>query len=328
MQMLSTVCILHFELTDRHSSVVAVLRRVLALNLLVAIAKIALGYFSGAVSILSDGFHSLADASSNVVALVGVSAAQRPADEDHPYGHRKYETMASVGILMFMLLALTEVARHAVEHLRAPSVPSVLPAGIITMVATLVVNLFVVRYESSAGRRLRSEVLSADAKHTRSDVWTTIAVLVALAGVWLGYPILDGIAGIVVSAFIGYACWQIAREASGVLADEIVLAEGDIRPVVESVPGVVGCEKIRTRGSADSVFVDLHLWIDGRTPLGEAHALSHVVKDRLMTRFPEVVDVVIHIEPPKMSSQSPTSNIQGRDARPDGPPEGGPYDRT
>ena len=301
---------MNFELTDRHHSVVSVLRRVLALNLAVAFAKIGLGYFSGAVSILSDGFHSLADASSNVVALVGVSAAQRPADADHPYGHRKYETMASVGILMFMLLVLSEVARQAIEHFRAPSTPTVLPLGMAMMTATLVVNLFVVRYESSAGRRLRSEVLGADAKHTQSDVWTTLAVLVALAGVWLGYPVLDPIAGLVVSGFIGYACWQIAREVSGVLSDEIVLKEDDIRPVVESVPGVIGCEKIRTRGASDNVFVDLHLWIDGRTPLGEAHALSHVVKDQLMARFPEIVDVVIHIEPPH------------------GPPKGVPYART
>jgi cation diffusion facilitator family transporter len=300
---------LNFELTERHQSVVRVLRRVLILNLIVAIAKVSLGYFSGAVSILSDGFHSLADASSNVVALVGVSAAQRPADENHPYGHRKYETMASVAILMFMLLVLSEVARNAIAHLRAPAVPTVLPAGIITMVATLVINVFVVRYESRAGRRLRSEVLGADAKHTRSDVWTTIAVLAALTGVALGYPVLDPIAGLVVSVFIGYACWQIAREASGVLADEIVLAEENIRSVVQSVPGVIGCEKIRTRGPADNVFVDLHLWIDARTPLGEAHALSHVVKDRLMARFPEIVDVVIHIEPPHEQLPNPQPQL-------------------
>jgi cation diffusion facilitator family transporter len=285
-------------LTDRHRAVVTVLRRVLVLNLLVAVAKIALGSVSGAVSILSDGFHSLADAASNVVALVGVSAAQRPADENHPYGHRKYETMASVGILMFMLFVLVEVAQHAFAHLRMPSMPAAVPLGITTMLVTLAINVIVVRYESSAGRRLRSEVLGADAKHTKSDVWTTTAVLVALAGVWLGYPILDPLAGLIVTLFIGYACWQIAREASGVLADQIVLPEEDIRAVVESVSGVVGTEKIRTRGSADSVFVDLHLWIDGRTPLGEAHALSHVVKDKLMARFPEIVDVVIHIEPP------------------------------
>jgi cation diffusion facilitator family transporter len=189
-------------LTDRHRSVARVLRRVLVLNLIVAVAKIALGYFAGAVSILSDGFHSLADASSNVVALVGVSAAQRPADDDHPYGHRKYETMASVGILMFMLLVLSEVARNAIVHLRAPRTPSALPVGVITMLATLAVNVFVVRYESRAGRRLRSEVLGADARHTQSDVWTTLAVLAALVGAGLGYPVLDPLAGLVVSAFI------------------------------------------------------------------------------------------------------------------------------
>jgi cation diffusion facilitator family transporter len=286
------------QLTDRHRAVVRVLWRVLVLNLLVAFAKIALGYFSGAVSILSDGFHSLADAASNVVALVGVSAAERPADQNHPYGHRKYETMASIAILMFMLLVLSEVVRNAIVHLRAPQPPALIPIGILAMLGTLVINVFVVRYESSAGRRLRSEVLRADAKHTKSDVWTTIAVLAALGGVSVGYPILDPVAGLIVTLFIAYACWQIAREASGVLADEIALPEDDIRTVVESVPGVVGTEKIRTRGSADNVFVDLHLWIEGRTPLGEAHALSHVVKDTLMARFPEIVDVVIHIEPP------------------------------
>jgi cation diffusion facilitator family transporter len=193
---------------------------------------------------------------------------------------------------------LSEVARNAIVQLRAPRMPSVLPVGVVTMLVTLAINVFVVRYESRAGTRLRSEVLGADARHTQSDVWTTLAVLIALTGVWLGYPVLDPLAGLVVSVFIGYACWKIAREASGVLADQIVLAEDDIRSVVESVPGVIGSEKIRTRGTADNVFVDLHLWVAPRTPLGEAHALSHVVKDRLMERFPEVVDVVIHIEPP------------------------------
>ena len=100
------------------------------------------------------------------------------------------------------------------------------------------------------------------------------------------------------------------------LADQIVLAEGDIRPVVESVSGVIGCEKIRTRGASDNVFVDLHLWVDGRTPLGQAHALSHVVKDKLMARFPEIVDVVIHIEPPHEQIPNLKSQIQQRSESP------------
>jgi len=284
--------------TDRYSSVVSVLYRVLFLNLAVAIVKIVLGSFTGAVSILSDGFHSLTDAASNVVALVGVSAARRPPDENHPYGHRKYETIASLGILMFLGAVLLQVLSAAYDRLVNGGTPRVFPEGIGVMSATLVVNLFVVRYELREGVRLNSEVLRADAKHTRSDVLTSVAVLAALIGVWLGYPLLDPLAAILVSAFIGYAGWQIAQDASRILSDEIVIAEEDVRTVVRSVPAVLGCHRIRTRGPADHVFMDLHIWLDGKTPLESAHSTSHVVKDRLMTRFPHLADVVIHIEPP------------------------------
>ena len=285
-------------MTDRYTEVTRVLNRVLVLNLLVAVAKIALGYYTGAVSITSDGFHSLTDSASNFVALVGVSVARRPPDANHPYGHRKYETMASLGILVFLVIVLIEVLTAAADRLVNGGTPRVFPEGIGLMTVTLIVNLFVVSYEMREGRRLNSEVLRADAKHTRSDVLTTGAVLGALLGVWWGYPMLDPMAALLVAGFIGHACWSIAQEASRVLGDEIVIAEGEVSEVVQSVPGVIGCEKIRTRGSADYAFLDLHLWLDGDMALKEAHATSHVVKDRLMTRFPQLVDVVIHIEPP------------------------------
>ena len=283
---------------DRYDAVVGVLYRVLALNLAVALVKIVLGYTTGAVSILSDGFHSLTDSASNVVALVGVSIARRPPDENHPYGHRKYETMASLGILVFLVIVLVQVLSAAYDRVVNGGSPRVFPEGIGIMTVTLVVNLFVVSYEERAARRLNSEVLRADAKHTRSDVLTTGAVLGALLGVWWGYPLLDPLAAIFVAAFIGRAGWGIAQEASRILADEIVIAEEDVREVVRSVPQVIGCHRIRTRGPADYVFMDLHVWLDGRTPLESAHATSHVVKDRLMRRFPHLADVVIHIEPP------------------------------
>ena len=271
----------------------------------------ALGYYTGAVSILSDGFHSLTDSASNVVALIGVSIARRPPDADHPYGHRKYETMASLGILVFLVVVLVEVLSAAADRFVNGGTPRVFPEGIGLMTVTLIVNLFVVSYEMRAGKRLKSEVLRADAKHTRSDVLTTGAVLGALLGVWWGYPLLDPMAALLVAGFIGHACWSIAQEASRVLADQIVLPEGEVRDVVQSVEGVIGCEKIRTRGSADYAFLDLHLWLDGDMPLKTAHAASHVVKDRLMTKFPQLADVVIHIEPPPLTTpnaQNPTPN--------------------
>ena len=285
-------------MSDRYGSVVRVLWRVLFANLAVAIAKIALGYATGAVSILSDGFHSLTDSASNVVALIGVWAARRPPDANHPYGHRKYETMASLGILVFLGIVLVQVLSAAADRLINGGTPRVFPEGIGVMAVTLVVNLFVVSYEMREGRRLHSEVLRADAKHTRSDVLTSIAVLGALIGVWFGYRLLDPLAALLVAGFIGHACWSIALEASGILSDQIVIAEDEVRLVVQSVPEVLGCEKIRTRGSADHAFLDLHLWLDRQMPLQTAHATSHVVKDRQMAKFPQLVDVVIHIEPP------------------------------
>jgi cation diffusion facilitator family transporter len=285
-------------LTEKYAAVTRVLYRVLVLNLAVAFAKIALGYATGAVSILSDGFHSLTDGASNIVALIGVSVARRPPDENHPYGHRKYETMASLAILVFLVIVLMQVLGAAYDRLVNGGTPRVFPEGIGVMTLTLIVNLFVVRYEVGEARRLNSEVLHADANHTRSDVLTSVAVLGALLGVWWGYPLLDPLAAILVAAFIGNAGWKIAKDASGILSDEIVIAEDDVKAVIRSVPEVVGCHQIRTRGPADHIFMDMHLWLDGNTSLDSAHRTSHVVKDLLMARFPNLHDVVIHIEPP------------------------------
>jgi cation diffusion facilitator family transporter len=292
-------CILHFELTaDRYSAIVSVLNKVLVLNLAVAIAKIVLGYATGAVSVLSDGFHSLTDSASNIVALVGVSVARRPPDENHPYGHRKYETIASVGILLFLIIVLLEVVTAAIDRLMTGAVPRVYPEGIGVMTITLVVNIVVMNYELRQGHRLNSEVLLADAKHTRSDVLTSVTVIAALIGVSFGYPLLDPIAALFVAAFIGHACWQIAQGASRILSDEVALAEDEVRAVVQTVPEVIGCHQIRTRGSADHVFVDMHIWLNGDMRLDDAHTASHVVKDKLMAKYPQIADVVIHIEPP------------------------------
>jgi len=283
----------------RSRAIARVLANVLILNLVVASAKIAFGAWSGAVSILSDGFHSLTDGFSNVVALVGIQIARRPADISHPYGHRKFETLAAAGIFVFLLLVLVQVVETAYGRLGSEQVPHVTAGSFVVMVGTLLVNLLVVRYEARAGRVFKSEVLLADAHHTRSDVYTSTAVIAALIGVRLGYPLLDPLAALVVAGFIGRAGFQIAREASDVLADRVVLDPDLVRNVVLSaVPEVVGCHEIRTRGSTDHAFLDLHVWFPADMQLHEAHRLSHIVKDRLHAEFPQLADVIIHIEPP------------------------------
>jgi cation diffusion facilitator family transporter len=288
--------------SSRYAEVARVLTRVLFLNLLVAIAKIAFGYASGAISVLSDGFHSLTDAASNVVGLVGVRAAQQPPDADHPYGHRKYETVAAAAVNVFLLLVVIEVLRNAFNHLTGRSTAHEIGlASFVVMLVTIAINLFVVAYESRQAERLASEVLLADAMQTRGDVWSSMTVIAALVGARSGLPILDPIAALVVAAFIAYSGFQVARATTMILSDRTVMDESDLERVVMSVPGVIGCHQIRTRGSADHVFLDLHVWLPPAMPLIDAHALSHVVKDRLMARYPQIADAIIHIEPPPPS---------------------------
>jgi cation diffusion facilitator family transporter len=299
-------------LTSRSRGVSRVLLRVLVLNLVVAGAKLVFGYATGAVSIISDGFHSLTDSASNIMGLIGLRLSRKPPDADHPYGHRKFETLAAAGIFVFLLLVVIEVVQNAVGRLRTGVALQVSAYSFVVMIVTLAINLAIVRYEAGEGRRLHSELLLADAAHTRSDVWTSCAVLISLTAVRLGFPWLDPVGALLIAIFIARTGYQIGLQTSGILADRVVLAEDDIRRVVLDVPEVVGCHQIRTRGSFDHTFLDLHVWFAPDTPLHEAHRLSHVVKDRLMEAFPQIADAIIHIEPPPpqhVNSQPPTSNV-------------------
>lgn len=267
-------------------------------NVAVAVAKIVFGYATQSVAITSDGYHSLTDSFSNVVGLVGLRIARKPPDLDHPYGHRKYETLTAAGIFVALILVVEEVVRNAIEHLRTGHHGTVTGTSFVLMLLTLGVNLAVVAYERRKAAQLSSELLLADAMHTRSDVFTSLGVIASLIGVKLGYPVLDPLGGLVVAVFIALTGFEIAREASRILTDRIVMDEDDIRGVVMGVPQVLGCHQIRTRGSVDHVFLDLHVWVRGDLPLDHAHDISHQVKDAIMARYPEIADAIIHIEPP------------------------------
>ena len=138
------------DLLTRNAAVSRVLFRVLLLNLAVAGAKLVFGYATGAVSIISDGFHSLTDSASNVIGLIATRAARKPPDDDHPYGHRKYETLAAAGIFVFLLLAVIEIARAAFARFAAGSAPAVTTASFAVMLVTLAINLAVVAGRSRA----------------------------------------------------------------------------------------------------------------------------------------------------------------------------------
>ena len=283
---------------SRYTEVRTVLVRTFFLNLGVALIKILLGHATGTISMLSDGYHSLTDGASNIAALIGLRVARKPPDANHPYGHRKFETLAAATIALFLAIVMLEVGQAAYDRFRSGSAPLISLLSFVVMLVTLAINIAVVRYERRAGHRLSSELLLADARHTQSDVLTSCAVIAALAATALGYPMFDPVAALVIVGFIGYAGFDIARNAERVLSDQRVISEDDIRTVVQSVPRVLGSHHIRSRGTPDHVFLDLHIWMDGAMPLTDAHAISHSVKDLLLERYPQIADAIIHIEPP------------------------------
>ncbi|MGB9886628.1 MAG: cation diffusion facilitator family transporter [Moorellales bacterium] len=274
-----------------------VLVATLAANLAVALTKIVVGNATGSTSMTADGFHSLADGASNVVGLIGISLAARPADADHPYGHRKFETLAAAGIAALLFFAAQNVVVEVIDRLKTPVAVEVGWYSFAVMAGTLAVNLLVARYEYRAGKRLGSVFLVADSFHTRSDIYVSLSVVGTLAAVRLGYPLVDLVTSLVIAGLIVHAGYLVLREAASVLCDRAVIEPGAVEETVLSVQGVKACHKVRSRGREDDVSLDLHLEVEQGMTLEEAHALSHRVAARLRERFPELSEVLVHVEP-------------------------------
>ena len=284
--------------SNRLGEVRRVLWLVLFLNLAVAAAKFAWGTLSGSASMQADGIHSAFDSVGNVVALFGIAVASRPADAGHPYGHSKFEAYASVAIGCLLLAAALSVGSSAVSRLvSGGGAVEVTPVSFAVMVGTLGVNLAVTAYERAAGKRLRSEVLRADAAHTFSDALVSVGVIVGLAFVWLGFPVADSVMALVVPVAILATAFSVLRQALSTLSDHARIPRDELEAVVLSCPGVRHTHKIRTRGTEGEVYADLHLLVDPAMTVQDAHNLGDRVEAALKEAFPQIEEVLVHIEP-------------------------------
>ncbi|HYN88474.1 MAG TPA: cation diffusion facilitator family transporter [Ardenticatenaceae bacterium] len=275
-----------------------VLIQVLALNLVVAAAKLALGATIGSLSMIADGFHSLADGTSNVVGLIGTRIAARPADPDHPYGHQKFETLAALLIGALVALTAWEILESAVDRLLHGGTPDATMLSFAVMAATMLTNVAVTTYETRQARKLKSEVLLADALQTRSDIFVSLGVIVSLAASRLGYPIFDVATALFITCVIAWSAYQILRHSADALLDAAAVDPEHVRRVVEQVPGVESSHKIRTRGGgAGGVYADLHIQVPATLRLDQAHIIGHLVEEALHDDL-GLTDVVVHVEPP------------------------------
>lgn len=290
---------------EHYKKVQKVLWVVLALNWAVAVAKIIYGFISGSASMTADGFHSLSDGTSNIIGLVGIRFSSQPKDADHPYGHKKYETLFALGIAAMLLLVAYNLAENGVLRIIHPAKPNVTPISFIVMLVTIAVNIAVMFYEYRRGKQLKSDILVVDSMHTRADIFTSFSVIIALIGVKIGFPMIDPIITLIIAGFVAWSAFEIIHEEAGILCDTVAITETkQIEDIVLAVKGVKNCHKIRTRGRLDDIHLDLHVQVDGNMTLMDSHHLSHTIQTQIMTALPQVVDVLVHLEPDNFKKNS------------------------
>ncbi len=273
----------------------------LVVNLALGIAKLAGGSIAGSVALIADAVNSWGDFFTSLVVLFALKVAQRPPDEEHPYGHSRAEAIAGSNVALVLILSALYVGWESVRRLSAQhELPPVWTLWI--AVANVLIKEALYRYQMVVGKRTGSSALVANAWDHRSDAFCSLAVLIGLGTVrWSGAGLLwaDEVAALIVVGAILWTGAALFRTSASELMD--VQAESEVvsrvRRVAASVSGVLGVEKLWVRKSGLEYFVDIHLEVDADMTVADGHQLGHVVKDLLLAEFPMLRDVLVHLEP-------------------------------
>ncbi|MCK5430465.1 MAG: cation transporter, partial [Anaerolineales bacterium] len=265
------------------------------LNFLAMGIKLVAGLLIGSLSMVADGLDSFFDGLSNIVGLGGLYVAGKPPDADHPYGHRKFETVAALSISFLLFLTCWQLLQTVWNRLGQDISPEVNYWTIIAMLLSIAIQGGTSIYELRAGRRLKSEVLVADAMHTRASILVSFSVLIGLLFVRLGYPQADTLLAVFVAVVIAKIGIDILRETLPVLVDQAAVDPQEIAEVVSGVGGVESFHRVRSRGAEGSAAVDLHLRVSPDKTLQEADAIAHEVRRQLLN-LENVNDVTVHLE--------------------------------
>jgi cation diffusion facilitator family transporter len=271
---------------------------ILVANLLVVAVKIVVAVRTGALSVLGATVESALDAMNNVIAMLLVGLAAIGPDEDHPYGHDKFETLGALAIVGFLSISCFELIRGAVTQLLHAQLPeAATPAELALLGSTAFVNVFVVWYERRRGRELGSALLLADAAHTGGDIFVTALAFIAMVLTRAGYGFIDPWLALVVAAVIAYSGYQILRVTVPILVDQRAVDAAEIRRIVAAIPGILGVPNVRSRTSASgTLFAEVTITCDGALPVAAAHELADAA-ERAIRDALGAADVTVHVEP-------------------------------
>jgi cation diffusion facilitator family transporter len=281
-------------------------------DLLLGVAKIVVGLAAGSQALVADGIHSLSDLATDFLVLFAAKHAQREADTEHPYGHGRIETVATVVLgvaLVLVALGISyDAARRLVDQelLLHPGWLALAVAGI-----SVLAKEVIYQYTARAARRLRSKMLLANAWHSRSDAISSIVVVLGVLGTMAGYPYLDAVAAIAVALMIAKIGWDLLWKSLQELIDS-ALDPGQVEAIrnnIMAVDGVRDCHMLRTRHSGSDALVDVHILVDPVLSVSEGHQIGEAVRKRLIETMEDISDVTIHIDPEDDELASPCHDL-------------------
>ena len=269
-------------------------------DFLLGVAKILVGMLAHSQALIADGLHSLSDLATDFVVLYAAKHSHREADEDHPYGHGRIETLTTVGLGITLIVVAFGIGYDATRRMNEPDL--LLAPGMLALAVafvSVIAKEIIYRYTRNAAVRLRSNMLMANAWHSRSDAISSIVVVIGVGGAMLGYPYLDAVAAIAVAVMIAKIGFDLVRASSKELIDTALEPEvvDAIRKEISRVEGVRALHMLRSRRSGGDALVDLHVQVDPCISVSEGHQIGDTVRRRLLKQIDEVTDVTVHIDP-------------------------------
>jgi cation diffusion facilitator family transporter len=281
-------------------------------DFLLGVSKIIVGWLAHSQALIADGVHSLSDLATDFLVLYAAKHAHRAADEDHPYGHGRIETLATVGLGIALIGVALGIGYDAMRRMNSPELllnPGWIALGVAAL--SVVSKEAIYHYTRNAAKRLRSNMLMANAWHSRSDAISSIVVVIGVAGAMMGYTYLDSVAAIAVAVMISKIGFDLVRESSRELIDTALEPEVTkaIRREVFNIDGVRALHMLRSRRSGGDALVDLHIQVDPRISVSEGHQIGDTVRRQLLNHIEEVTDVTVHIDPEDDEQKSPCDKL-------------------
>ena len=269
-------------------------------DLLLGVAKVVVGMSAGSQALVADGVHSFSDLATDFLVLFAAKHAHREADDEHPYGHGRIETVATVILGVSLVVVAIGISYDALRRLLEPGL--LLQPGPLALVVALVSvasKEAIYQYTARAAKRLRSKMLLANAWHSRSDAISSIVVVIGVVGTMAGFPYLDALAAVAVALMIAKIGWDLLWKSLQELIDTALGPEEveEIRNNIMQVNGVRACHMLRTRHSGSDVLADVHILVDPALSVSEGHQIGEAVRHRLIETNEDITDVTVHIDP-------------------------------